>query len=451
MRAHRTSFPRDALRGRALAVAAALLAALALPAAPAAAAPAPKVVVDSAGGLPDAGRPGLWTGAVERDGPRIAGIPECEAVSCERVKVKVKLAHDVWRERSGGLLVAIRFTDPTPDDSLALVVYRDGVRIAASTAQVATAQAVVIPRAGNGVYDVYVVDAVAYGNSEPSPRIAYEGLAQAVYDPARLPLRQLLPDLVALPQQNVTFGPPFEIFDDPVPEGSSCHLSEIEESGARVCLRFDQLLANTGTGPLDVRFEQPAGIAPVDDQQVPVRQRIQRSDGGHDDVSTGSVLWHAIHGHYHLDGFAQSRLWAVDAGGARAGAAPVATGAKVSFCIATTSIHPAFWGARAFGPSAYPAPDCLEPDSTSDGLDHFKQGLSVGWADAYDWFLPGQYVEVGDVPDGDYILDTTVDPGGRLVESDRTNNCGAVRVRLSDMGTPEPAAELLGPGPPCGP
>ncbi len=98
---------------------------------------------------------------------------------------------------------------------------------------------------------------------------------------------------------------------------------------------------------------------------------------------------------------------------------------------------------------AYPAPDCLAPESTSGSIDHFKQGMSVGWTDEYNWFLPGQFVEVSGVPDGDYILDTTVDPTGRLIERDTANNCGAVRVRLTGMATPERQAELLGPGPPC--
>ena len=58
-------------------------------------------------------------------------------------------------------------------------------------------------------------------------------------------------------------------------------------------------------------------------------------------------------------------------------------------------------------------------------------------------------MEVTGVPDGDYVLDTTVDPTTRLMESDKTNNCGSVRVRLSSMGTPKPQAQLLGIGPAC--
>ncbi len=431
-------------------LAATVLAALTLSAAASAVAATPATVaLTSTAGQPDAGLPQLWSATVLSDGPRIPRVAECRRFSCDHLRLRVNVPQSLWKRRPGGVHVAIRFIEGTPDDNLALAVYRSGKRVGASAAQVGTAQSVLIESAPNGVYDVYVVDAIAFGLPAPSPQIAYEGLAQVVYDPAPKPRRDLLPDLVALPQKNVTFGPPFEIFDDPVPPGSSCHESEIEESGAEVCLRFDQVLGNVGDGPLDIRFDRPAGVEPQDDEQIPVRQRLRRSDGTTRDVPSGDVVWHAIHGHYHFDGFAQSLLWAVDGDGDRAGAAPAATGGKVSFCIATTSINPLYWGLRGFGPDAYPAPDCLAPESTSGGLDHFKQGMSVGWTDEYNWFLPGQFVEVSGVPDGDYILDTTVDPSARLIEQDATNNCGAVRVRLTSMGTPEPHAELLGAGPSC--
>jgi hypothetical protein len=408
-----------------------------------------KLVVSSTSGQPDAGLPSLWSGTILRDGPRIPAVPECQTVGCERIKVQVKLPAGLWSSRPGGVHFAIRFIDGTPDDNLALAVYRDGVRIGASTAQVGTAQSVLVPAAANGVYDVYVVDGLAFGNLLPGPAIHYEGLAQVVYDPTPLPLRDLLPDLVALPQKNITFGPPFPIFDDPVPDGSSCHQSEIDEDGAQTCLRFDQVLGNIGSGALDIRFDQPAGVTPEDDAAIPVWQRIYRSNGSSYDLPSGDVEFHAIHQHYHFRGFAQSKLWAIDGSGNRTGSAPVATGNKVSFCIATTTIHPDYWGQRAFGPDAYPAPDCLSPESTSGGVDHFKQGMSAGWSDEYNWFLPAQYVEVTGVANGDYILDTTVDPTNRLVEETKANNCVAVRVRLSQMGTASPQAELIGPGPAC--
>ena len=109
-----------------------------------------RLVVDSIGGQPHAGKPELWTGTVLRDGPRAPEVPECIAVSCDRIQVKVDLPEFLWRIRSGGVQIAIRFINGTPDDNLALAVYRDGHRIGASTAQVGTAQSVVIPEASNG-------------------------------------------------------------------------------------------------------------------------------------------------------------------------------------------------------------------------------------------------------------------------------------------------------------
>ncbi len=393
----------------------------------------------------------LWAGTVNSDGPHLPNYPECVSVSCDKLKLEINLPQNIL-EKSGNVVVAIRYINGTPDDNLQLAVYdSQGHRVGTSTAAVGTAQAVALPLSKhlNGTYKVLAVDGVAYGDSAPSPTISYEGLAQVQYPPAKQPSRELLPDLIALPQTNVTLDAPFEIFNDPVPSGSNCHQSEINESGAHECLRFDQNLANVGEGALDIRFQKPTGTTPADHQEYPVSQRIYKSDGGYVDVPAGSVEWHAVHEHYHFEGFAQSNLWATDAQGNRVGATPLRTGDKVSFCIADTNINPTYWNQKSFSAQTYPAPTCLTPYGTSGGNDLFKQGMSAGWTDEYNWFLPGQYVEVTGVPDGDYILDTTVDPTGRLQEASKANNCGSVRVRLSGMGTASKHAELLGTGPAC--
>jgi hypothetical protein len=32
--------------------------------------------------------------------------------------------------------------------------------------------------------------------------------------------------------------------------------------------------------------------------------------------------------------------------------------------------------------------------------DYLIQGITPGWADVYDWYLPDQFIEVSGVPDG---------------------------------------------------
>ena len=55
-------------------------------------------------------------------------------------------------------------------------------------------------------------------------------------------------------------------------------------------------------------------------------------------------------------------------------------------------------------------------------------GLSVGWGDTYPGGLPGQFVDVTDVPDGRYRLWVEADATGSFREATRDNN-----VNFSDL------------------
>jgi hypothetical protein len=58
------------------------------------------------------------------------------------------------------------------------------------------------------------------------------------------------------------------------------------------------------------------------------------------------------------------------------------------------------------------------------------QGISAGWTDVYPAALDCQWIDVTDVPPGDYTLEVTVDPEGRFDELDETNNTASVPVSL---------------------
>ena len=49
-------------------------------------------------------------------------------------------------------------------------------------------------------------------------------------------------------------------------------------------------------------------------------------------------------------------------------------------------------------------------------------GLSVGWGDEYQWYVLGQTIEIGSIPDGRYRLRAIADPGDLIAELDETNN-----------------------------
>lgn len=73
-----------------------------------------------------------------------------------------------------------------------------------------------------------------------------------------------------------------------------------------------------------------------------------------------------------------------------------------------------------------------------DGEAHYYcdfQGLSSGWADLYGSELDCQWVDITDVPPGNYTLRLTVNPGGSLPEADLSNNSALVPVVIPPEGT----------------
>jgi hypothetical protein len=73
------------------------------------------------------------------------------------------------------------------------------------------------------------------------------------------------------------------------------------------------------------------------------------------------------------------------------------------------------------------------------GADEYL-GISVGWADVYARNLSGQWIDVTGLADGQYWLESEIDPFNLLDETDDTNNITRVLV---DLVVPEP---LIMPG-----
>jgi hypothetical protein len=181
--------------------------------------------------------------------------------------------------------------------------------------------------------------------------------------------------------------------------------------GGRKLLRFDTYLANSGNGYLEVRGSRSGTRRPM-----VATQWIRNRSGGTTKRQIGTMVWHAIHGHWHLLQVAEYRL--LDAGGE-----PVGRTNKVSFCLMDSRlVFPNHPNAAAVPRYTYCPP--------GQNILSLRTGISVGWADIYRATLPDQYIDVTGLEPGTYILEVEVNPDGIISEKSRANNIARAQVVL---------------------
>jgi hypothetical protein len=167
----------------------------------------------------------------------------------------------------------------------------------------------------------------------------------------------------------------------------SCELEEacVGGAGRRRLLLFEGRLENWGPGDLD--------LGPQEGNPL--------------------FTYSACHDHYHTENFAEYLLRNPDG-------TLAASGHKVGYCVADT--------APIEDPSApmteRPAPGRSTPCNK----------LTAGYADVYDIQTPCQWIDVTDVPPGDYLLEVTINPDGHVAEVDTKNNTIEVPLTLTERG-----------------
>ena len=386
-----------------------------------------------------------WTGSTF--GPVVtAGDPsQCNALGyaagvCDRFSVSLELPDGYWTAHPGSVEFAIRWDekDSTERDLDLFVQDAQGNEVARSAGEDSEAEVAFAHGLANGVYDVYVVVV-----SSPDTPIDYEGRIEvesdAVLDPAGTG-HDLLPDLVSIPTKTLRMATG-EYLVNPVENPAlSCYPEEsadTDKNGGITtrCLRFDQIVANLGAGPLELRFN------PTDDaQSPPMVQRIYRSDGSSRDRFAGTGEFHPIHAHWHFTGFGYARL--LDTG-----AHVVVEGRKRGFCL--IDVEFAMWAQHGNDARTTSFPGCQVPDASGT----IVEGIGRGWADNYNWFLADQYLDVTGVADGVYELQVIANPSAfaptagspGIQESDVSNNTSHNWICMHGSD----AAIIAGPSAPC--
>lgn len=128
----------------------------------------------------------------------------------------------------------------------------------------------------------------------------------------------------------------------------------------------------------------------------------------------------ACHGHWHLKEYADYRLWTPSQHAAYEALRVANPGVQAHEILeAHPELQPIRGDKRGF---------CVVDLIRYDGAMPPKwlacnlQGISVGWADEYDWRLDGQYVDVTGVPPGTYVLEAEVNAEHFFEESNYDNN-----------------------------
>jgi Lysyl oxidase len=181
----------------------------------------------------------------------------------------------------------------------------------------------------------------------------------------------------------------------------------------RPVLRFSNTVWNAGRGPVHL-------VAKTDRQakKTQVFQRIysnSTASGQYDQRHVGDFVFHPAHDHFHFEDFAEYQLWPADAWNQwLASGRPNGTehsflrgqGTKTTFCIMDTA-H--LNGTLPGSPTV----------AAYDTCGRTTQGLSVGWADTYGWWLADQWIVLDDtgLADGLYVLRSIADPRNLLYES----------------------------------
>ena len=413
-----------------------------------------------------------WSNTI--DSGAVPNGDSCTDATCQSETVKLALPRRTWRRSSGGLLVSLQWpSEFGPGDQgydLDLYVYGpDGKLVGKSDMWIfSMGEGVWVQNPKNGDYRVVIVpktvvgeipyDVVVnfqHGYTLPEsdqvfgdPPARPDGLPYhtdlVVTKPPRNRKRPtpLLPDLVPGKARNFHMqtgeGAGFYFtlhhgFEHP----PSCYPQETAgvdadhpdpgQTGPTRCLRFDQPLLNLGRGPYELR------VYPDENGGTDAYQAIYRSTGGYDLPKAGNAQFAPVHGHIHFTGFDDTGLYTIGPDG-RPGTL-VAKQPDKGRCA--TDSENVLLGKRGDGPPRYDVPGTCDTNDHTDpkdprfpGESYFRSGISAGWDDKYPWFIPDQYIDVSNVPDGRYLIVDRINSARNVVESNHRNDVSVACVEF---------------------
>ena len=192
----------------------------------------------------------------------------------------------------------------------------------------------------------------------------------------------------------------------------------VRDSGRRL-LRFTTIIVNIGDGPLQLSGYDDDGFAAKRDI-LSVNQQILEPDGTFSRHHTSATMfWSGDgHDHWHVTDLQVSKLQNLED-------EEVGSIEKVGFCFVDNF---------RYGSSQPPHYTQAIDICFTKANGRVPMGVSKNWGDTYPSTFKFQWVDITDLPNGDYRLRVIADPadvpGGQFIESNETNNVGWAKIRI---------------------
>jgi Lysyl oxidase len=249
---------------------------------------------------------------------------------------------------------------------------------------------------------------------------------------AKVALSALLAATAVLP---VDAGPVVAAEGDKRPNLQMTRLRDwhIQTINGRRLLRFGTIFVNAGPGHFEVRGSR------THSSPMRIQQRMFRRDGTSRYIDTAATAIYSGdgHDHWHIRGTVTAEAWNVD------DHRLMARGAKIGFCFLDSTPWNFSWPGARRSPF-YRGDGCGTQHSTS-----IRAGLSVGWGDDYPWHFAFQWIDITNLPGGDYRVRATVDIQDFYDEKGETDNCVWTLIRIPPPGS-SAAPTVLNTGGNCG-
>jgi Lysyl oxidase len=164
-----------------------------------------------------------------------------------------------------------------------------------------------------------------------------------------------------------------------------------------------------------------------------------------DPANSNIFEWAQCHQHFHFKHYAAYRLWKPSDFKKFTRLKARNPNMLSTDIIANNRLHPVLGTKRGFCVVDFePAPERYFKGTRDERkyLDcggftyqgtqyHGNQGIGVGWADTYVIETPGQWIDVTDVRDGDYILEVETNPDHVFQEARFDNNSASRPVKVT--------------------